>query len=100
MTAFPNAEESTALGGAVRGQRLRLRLPIKNAQDVQRLLNALDAFGDLTAGVSTGATFRKRLAKKTDAQLTAFLDAARLVAKALEPLRRIPVAVEAEIAEP
>jgi hypothetical protein len=81
-------------------QALRVQLPVKNAQDIQRLLNALDALDAVTGAVSTGATFRKRLAKKTDRQLTEFLHAARLLAAALAPLRRVPVAVEAEIAEP
>jgi hypothetical protein len=73
-----------------------VRLPVKNTQNLQRLLNALDALDALTA-VGAGATLRKRLAKKTDGDLTGFLRAARRVSAALAPLRRTPIVVEADL---
>jgi hypothetical protein len=82
------------------GPTLRLKLPVKNAQDIQRLLNALGTLNAVTSTLSTGGAFRNRLAKKTDEELTEFVHAARLLSKVLEPLWRTPIEVEAEIAEP
>lgn len=75
---------------------MKFRLKVTNATGLRRLLNAIDLV-ERVAGRGTAAAFIRRLEQMDVKERRAFQAAILQLAYALEPLRRAPLEVEAEV---